>query len=55
METLLEARELSCSRDQSEPIFSRVSLLVNEGDVIVIQAKSGAGWVPYVIENSMHS
>ncbi|KAL6305360.1 P-loop containing nucleoside triphosphate hydrolase protein [Sparassis latifolia] len=42
-ETLLEIRNVGCSKDLGEPIFSDVSFSVNQGDVLIIQGRSGAG------------
>ncbi|TFK54854.1 P-loop containing nucleoside triphosphate hydrolase protein [Heliocybe sulcata] len=42
-ETLLQLREISCSRNDGSPIFSDATFNVNDGDVLVLRGKSGAG------------
>ncbi|EGN95960.1 hypothetical protein SERLA73DRAFT_185413 [Serpula lacrymans var. lacrymans S7.3] len=42
-EALLDIRGLSCLREQGHPLFSKLTFQVNEGDIIVIQGKSGSG------------
>jgi ABC-type transport system involved in cytochrome c biogenesis ATPase subunit len=42
--TLLEVRDLACLKeDKGSPVFSKVNFVVNEGDVVIIQGKSGTG------------
>lgn len=43
MVALLEIRDLACLRDQGLPIFSNLNFIINEGDIVVIQGKSGSG------------
>ncbi|KAH7926322.1 P-loop containing nucleoside triphosphate hydrolase protein [Leucogyrophana mollusca] len=43
VEKLLELRDVSCARNKDENIFSSVNFDVNEGDVVVLQGKSGCG------------
>jgi ABC-type uncharacterized transport system fused permease/ATPase subunit len=43
MVALLEIRDLACLRDQGSPIFSNLNFVINEGDIVVIQGKSGSG------------
>jgi len=43
MTTLLQVRNVSCTRDNEHAIFSRLNFDVNEGDVVVLQGKSGSG------------
>ncbi|KAH7317997.1 P-loop containing nucleoside triphosphate hydrolase protein [Rhizoctonia solani] len=40
---LLSARNLSVLKDKTTPIFSDVSFDLNEGDVLVLQGRSGGG------------
>jgi len=44
MEALLEVRNLACLKeDKGSPVFSKVNFVVNEGDIVIIQGKSGTG------------
>lgn len=43
MTPLLSVRNISCSRPEGDQIFSNVSFNVNEGDIAVLQARSGIG------------
>ncbi|KAI6028425.1 P-loop containing nucleoside triphosphate hydrolase protein [Pisolithus orientalis] len=43
MARLLRVRDLSCARDKDHKIFSNLNFDVNEGDVVVLQGKSGVG------------
>lgn len=45
MTTLLQIRDVSCAKDKDHTIFSKLTFDVNEGDVIVLQGKSGSGYV----------
>ena len=45
MTTLLQVRDVSCAKDKDHIIFSKLSFDVNEGDVVVLQGKSGSGYV----------
>ena len=40
---LLELRNLACNKQKGQPIFANVDITVNEGDVLVLQGKSGSG------------
>lgn len=40
---VLEVKEVGCSKNKGQPIFSDVNFVVNEGDVIILQGKSGCG------------
>ncbi|KAJ3827963.1 P-loop containing nucleoside triphosphate hydrolase protein [Lentinula raphanica] len=40
---LLSVRDLSCTTEEGTQIFSEVELTLNEGDVVVVQGKSGCG------------
>ena len=43
---LLELKNVSCYyKDKNHPIFRDVHLTLNEGDVLVLQGKSGSGLV----------
>lgn len=43
---LLELRNIGCYKQKGQPIFADVNLKVNEGEVVVLQGKSGSGSVP---------
>ncbi|KAH9005163.1 P-loop containing nucleoside triphosphate hydrolase protein [Lactarius hatsudake] len=43
MAPLVTVRNLSCIRPEGDPIFVDVNFDVNEGDIIIVQARSGAG------------
>ncbi len=42
-ETILDIKNVGCSKAPGEPIFSHVNFKVNEGDVLILQGKSGCG------------
>lgn len=42
-EALLEVRDLACPVDKDTVIFSKINFTVNEGDIVVLQGKSGSG------------
>ncbi|TFY62008.1 hypothetical protein EVJ58_g4148 [Rhodofomes roseus] len=42
-ETLLEIKDLECPRPNGDPIFSHVNFSVREGDILIVQGKSGSG------------
>ena len=42
---LLQVRDVSCAKDKERNIFSHITFDVNEGDVIILQGKSGSGYV----------
>ncbi|KAH9079418.1 P-loop containing nucleoside triphosphate hydrolase protein [Lactarius deliciosus] len=43
MAPLVTVRNLSCIRPEGDPVFVDVNFDVNEGDIIIVQARSGAG------------
>ncbi len=43
MAPLVTVRNLSSVRPEGDPIFVNVNFNVNEGDIIIVQARSGAG------------
>ena len=43
MAPLVTVKNLSCFRPEGDPIFVNVAFNVNEDDIIVVQARSGAG------------
>ena len=45
MAPLLAVKNLSCVWPEGDPMFENVSFNVNEGDIIVLQARSGSGCV----------
>jgi len=45
MTPLLQVRDVSCATDNDHTIFSKIDFDVNEGDVIILQGKSGSGYV----------
>ena len=42
---LLELKKVGCYKQKGQPIFSDVNLQVNEGDIVVLQGKSGSGYI----------
>ena len=42
-QTLIEVKDVSCSKAPGQPIFAHVNFDVNAGDVIMLQGKSGSG------------
>jgi ABC-type uncharacterized transport system ATPase subunit len=42
-EPLLEVRDLAVMKAKDIPIFSKLNFVVNAGDIVVIQGKSGSG------------
>ncbi|KAF9264671.1 P-loop containing nucleoside triphosphate hydrolase protein [Marasmius fiardii PR-910] len=40
---VLEIRQLSCQTEQGTSIFERAALVLNEGDIVILQGKSGSG------------
>ena len=40
---LLELKNLGCMKQKGQPIFNDVNLILNEGDILVLQGKSGSG------------
>lgn len=45
MTPLLQVRDVSCAKDKEHTIFSKLNFDVYEGDVIILQGKSGSGCV----------
>ena len=45
MAPLLAVKNLSCVWPEGDPMFENVNFSVNEGDIIVLQARSGTGCV----------
>lgn len=43
MAAILEVSDLACLRDKGSPVFSKLNFVVNDGDIIIIQGKSGSG------------
>lgn len=43
-ETLLAVNDIACYKEKGQPIFSHIHFSVNEGDVVVLQGKSGTGY-----------
>ena len=44
---LLQLKGLACYKQKGQPIFTGVNLTVNEGEVLVLQGKSGCGYVDW--------
>lgn len=42
---IIELKDVGCSKAPGQPIFSHVSFTVHDGDILVLQGKSGAGFV----------
>ncbi|RPD66337.1 P-loop containing nucleoside triphosphate hydrolase protein [Lentinus tigrinus ALCF2SS1-7] len=40
---ILELKNLAWYKEKGQPVFTDVNLVVNEGDILVLQGKSGAG------------
>jgi ABC-type transport system involved in cytochrome c biogenesis ATPase subunit len=47
MAKLIEARNVGCKKDKEHIIFSQLNFDVNERDIIVLQGKSGAGYINF--------
>lgn len=43
MTPLIAVKNLSCVRPEGDPIFVNVNFNVHEGDIAVLQARSGTG------------
>ncbi|KAN0133775.1 ABC transporter [Lactarius tabidus] len=43
MSSLVTVKNLSCAGPEGDPIFVKVNFNVNEGDIIIVQARSGVG------------
>jgi ABC-type iron transport system FetAB ATPase subunit len=48
MAPLLAVKNLSCVWPEGDPMFENVNFNVNEGDIIMLQARSGSGHVASV-------
>ena len=48
MSPLLAVKNLSCVWSEGDPMFENINFSVNEGDIIVLQARSGTGYVASV-------
>ncbi|EPT06061.1 hypothetical protein FOMPIDRAFT_1026913 [Fomitopsis schrenkii] len=42
-ETLLEVKDLECPRPKGDPIFSHINFSLREGDILIVQGRSGSG------------
>ncbi|KAI0693287.1 P-loop containing nucleoside triphosphate hydrolase protein [Cytidiella melzeri] len=42
-ETILELKDVGCTKAPGQPVFEHVSFAVNDQDVVVLQGKSGSG------------
>jgi ABC-type transport system involved in cytochrome c biogenesis ATPase subunit len=40
---LLQVSNLGCKKGTNQPIFSNLNMTLNEGEVLVLQGKSGSG------------
>jgi ABC-type transport system involved in cytochrome c biogenesis ATPase subunit len=47
MVKLIEARNVACKKDEEHIIFSQLNFDVNERDIMVLQGKSGAGYINF--------
>lgn len=47
MPPLIAVKNLACLRPEGDPIFVNVNFVVNEGDIIVLRARSGTGLVGF--------
>jgi len=45
MSPLLAVKNLSCVWPEGDPMFENINFNVNEGDIVVLQARSGTGYV----------
>ena len=57
MAPLLAVKNLSCVWPEGDPMFENVNFSVNEGDIIVLQARSGSGCVvsiPVSLTSTIH-
>jgi ABC-type uncharacterized transport system YnjBCD ATPase subunit len=43
MAPLIAVKNVACLRPEGDPIFVNVSFEVNEGDIIILRARSGTG------------
>jgi hypothetical protein len=48
MAPLIAVKNVACLRPEGDPIFVNVSFEVNEGDIIILRARSGTGRVVFV-------
>ena len=53
MPPLLAVKNLSCVWPEGGPMFENINFNVNEGDIIVLQARSGTGCVAFLAVSSM--
>jgi ABC-type transport system involved in cytochrome bd biosynthesis fused ATPase/permease subunit len=43
MAPLIAVKNLACLRPEGDPIFVNVNFDVNEGDIVILRARSGTG------------
>jgi hypothetical protein len=43
MAPLIAVKDLACLRPEGDPIFVNANFEVNEGDIIILRARSGTG------------
>jgi ABC-type uncharacterized transport system YnjBCD ATPase subunit len=43
MAPLITVKNLACLRPEGDPIFVNVNFDVNEGDIVILRARSGTG------------
>jgi len=48
MAPLIDVKNLACLRPEGDPVFVNVNFEVNEGDIIILRARSGTGSVVFV-------
>ena len=53
MAPLLAVKNLSCVWPEGDPMFENVNFSVNEGDIIILRARSGSGCVVSLSVSSM--
>ncbi len=53
MTPLLAVKNLSCVWPEGDPMFEKVNFDVNEGDIIVLQARSGSGCVVSILVSAV--
>lgn len=49
-DTILQLKDVGCSKSPGQPIFEHANFEVNERDVIVLQGKSGSGYEAIAVE-----
>ncbi len=42
-DAILVASDIACNTNKGQPIFAEVNFEVREGDIIILQGKSGSG------------